>query len=251
MLDGYARRVFTAPLTTGDEVSHDVYTRGEGPVVVLVQELPGIGKEMLRLADLFVEDGFTVVMPHLFGPLGKTSLLGNMVRVFCLRREFHLFARRRTSPIAGWLRALCRDARDRHGVPGVAMIGMCLTGNFAMSLVADEAVLASMASQPAMPFAGPGALHMSDDDVAASRAALDVKGPMLAYRFETDPLSPRAKFKAVDAAFNDGAERVSLRELPGAGHSVLTIHFVNEDGHPTRRAYEEIRDHFAAALRAA
>jgi len=131
------------------------------------------------------------------------------------------------------------------------MIGMCLTGNFAMSLVADEAVLASMASQPAMPFAGPGALHMSDDDVAASRAALDVKGPMLAYRFETDPLSPRAKFKAVDAAFNDGAERVSLRELPGAGHSVLTIHFVNEDGHPTRRAYEEIRDHFAAALRAA
>ena len=59
---------------------------------MIIQELPGIGPETLRLADEFVAAGFTVVLPHLFGPLGKTDLAGNMLRVLCMRREFRLFA---------------------------------------------------------------------------------------------------------------------------------------------------------------
>ena len=50
---------------------HDIYRRGAGAPVVLLQELPGIGQETLLLADELVHAGFEVVMPHLFGPLAK------------------------------------------------------------------------------------------------------------------------------------------------------------------------------------
>ena len=46
----YESRAFTAPLRGGHAVTHDVYSRGEGPPIVLIQELPGIGMETLRLA---------------------------------------------------------------------------------------------------------------------------------------------------------------------------------------------------------
>ena len=50
-----------------------------------------------------------------------------------------------------------------------------------------------------------------------------------------------AKFQAIDRAFNnDGATRVITHTLPGKGHSVLTLDFVDEDGHPTREALNEI-----------
>ena len=94
---------------------------------------------------------FRVVLPHLFGPLGRTSMLGNMVRVMCMRREFKLFEKNGTSPVVDWLRALCNDLCQLHGLRGVGVIGMCLTGNFAISMMADDRVLAGVASQPSMP----------------------------------------------------------------------------------------------------
>ena len=55
-------------------------------------------------------------MPHLFGPLGKTSIGGNLVRVMCLRKEFRLMSSDRSSPIADWIRLLCREVKDQRGV---------------------------------------------------------------------------------------------------------------------------------------
>lgn len=58
-----------------------------------------------------------------------------------------------------------------------------------------------------------------------------------------------AKFQAIDRAFNnDGTTRVATHTLPGKGHSVLTLDFVDEDGHPTREALNEILAYFAAQL---
>ena len=73
---------FTATCVNGTRISHDVYRRGSGAPVVIIQELPGIGPETLRLADAFVERGFEVVLPHLFGPLEKGSIGGNLLRVW-------------------------------------------------------------------------------------------------------------------------------------------------------------------------
>ena len=244
----YEKSSFSAPAASGKDITHDIYRRGSGQPVVLIQELPGVGQQTLYLADQLVNAGLEVVMPHLFGPLGKTSVAGNLLRVFCMRGEFHLFQANRSSPIVDWLKALCRQVRADRGVAGVGVIGMCLTGNFAISLMADDSVLAAVASQPAMPLGKAGALHMSDADIRSVRAGIDACAPMKAYRFERDPACNAAKFAAIDERLNEGGDRVELNVLPGKGHSVLTLDFVDEAGHPTRAALDGILHYFQEQL---
>jgi dienelactone hydrolase len=245
----YTASPFTSDCDNGTRISHDVYQRGEGPPVIIIQELPGIGPETLRLADEFVSRGFSVALPHLFGPLEKISIGGNLVRVFCMRREFSLFAANRSSPIVDWLTALCRELKTKRQVRGVGVIGMCLTGNFALSLMADDSVLAAVGSQPSMPLFKAGALHMSQEQIDGARRGIEQTAPAHAYRFDKDPVCNAAKFHAIDEAFNSGGvERVVTHTLPGRGHSVLTLDFVDEQGHPTRQALDEILDYFSAQL---
>ncbi len=249
MIQGYEKSQFSSDAMGGKPAQFDVYTKGKGPVIVLIQELPGIGMETLRLADKLEAAGFTVIMPHLFGPIGRLSFVGNFVRVFCMRREFSLFAKNRSSPIVNWLKALCQHTREKHGVPGVGVIGMCLTGNFAISLMADDSVLAGVASQPSMPLFSQGALHMSEDEITLASGRLDEHGPMLCYRFEDDMLCTAKKFDALDKAFNKDSERISLRTMPGNKHSVLTVHFVDEEGSPTHEALQDIIGYFGEKLK--
>ncbi len=251
MLDTFQMRSFAAPISGGTVVSHDVYSKGDSDAcIVIIQELPGIGPETLSLANTFVEQGFRVVLPHLFGPLGKISMLGNVARVLCMRREFTLFSKNKSSPIVDWLKALCRDLKDNGGAAGVGVIGMCLTGNFAISLMADDSVLAGVASQPSMPLFDQKTLHMDEVTIAKARDRLDNEGPMMALRFEGDPLCTGAKFAAISAAFNDDKERIKLVELPGKGHSVLTLDLI-KGGEPAQQALNDVLAYFTHKLKAA
>lgn len=247
-INEYEKTRFSAETRQGHVIEHDVYWRGHGAIVVLIQELPGIGQSTLRLADKLVDAGFAVAMPHLFGTIGRTSVGANLLRVFCLRKEFSLFSRNKASPIVDWLKALCGSIRDQKGVPGVGVIGMCLTGNFAISLMADESVLAAVSSQPAMPFSDPAALHMSDAEITEIKANIDRNEPIKAYRFENDWMSKQVKFDALAREFNTDKDRVDMKVLPGNGHSVLTRDFVDNQGHPTYEALEEVLDYFQRVL---
>lgn len=247
MPEGWTSYQMTAE-ARGQSLTREVFTRGSGPAIVLVHELPGLTPEALALGARLDAAGFSVHAPHLFGPVGKTSMLGNTLRVLCLHREFALFAANRTSPVVDWLGALCRHVARDSGAP-VGVIGMCLTGNFAISLIAVEGVAAAVASQPSLPIFDSEALHMSPAELAASRDALDAKGPMLALRFAADPLCRAARFDAIARAFNDDGERIAMQTLPGRGHAVLTAHFVDRAGHPTRAALDRVIAHFDARLR--
>lgn len=248
----YKKANFSAiPSCSSRPIKHDVYTIGEGVPIVLIQELPGIGVETLRLADDLVAAGFQVVLPHLFGPLERTQMLRNLVRVFCMRREFRLFEANRPSPIVDWLKALCRDVKASSGAKGVGVIGMCLTGNFAISLMADDSVLASVASQPSLPLGKQSALHLSPQDTVQIKTRLDDVGPMIAVRFEGDHYCTAEKFKAIDETFNNEAcQRIELQTLPGNAHSVLTRDFVDQAGHPTREALDQVIAYFSKQLKA-
>jgi dienelactone hydrolase len=251
-IDVFDKESFQAKTTTGVDITHDVYSRGEGPAVIIIQELPGIGQETLALADKFVVKGYKVFLPHLFGPIGKTSGLPNFIRVLCMKKEFAIFEKNKASPIVDWLKSLCQYIRKEENVEGVGVIGMCLTGNFAISLMADDSVLAGVASQPALPLRGGNLLHMSEQEISETKIRLQEVGPMKAYRFEVDGMSPPEKFEAIDKTFNSGSSPcVELNTLPGKGHSVLTLHFVDEEGHPTRKALDEIMDYFHSKLRKA
>jgi len=153
LLESFQKRTFEAPLADGTPIAHDVYSKGDSSAcVVIIQELPGIGPETISLANTFVEQGFRVVLPHLFGPLGRIAIATNTVRVFCMRREFTLFTSNRSSPIVDWLKALCRNLRSEQGASAVGVIGMCLTGNFALAMMMEPSLLAPVLSQPSLPF---------------------------------------------------------------------------------------------------
>lgn len=249
-IGAYHKSVFTAPIRSGHQVSHDIYTLGDGDkVVVIIQELPGIGQETLALSDRFVASGYRVIMPHLFGPIGKISIVGNLLRVFCMRREFSVFRKGNSSPIVDWLAALCREVKEQYGVEGVAVIGMCLTGNFAISLMADESVLAAYASQPSLPIRSQGELHLSPEDTTKVKTRLETLGPMHCARFEGDKTCTAAKFDMLDETFNgDGKQRMVFHTVPGKGHSVVTLDFVDEQDHPTLKVLDAVMHYFDERL---
>ncbi len=160
---------FSAPLLTGETATHDVHVSGDGPPILLMQELPGIGPQTLDLVKRLNAAGFRVYLPHFLGPFGRVAMLRNTLRVICVRRELNVFLKGQQSPFAGWLRELARHIHHREGGPGVGVIGMCLTGSFALTLMADEAVIGGVASQPALPIRSKGQLHMNKKDIAAAR----------------------------------------------------------------------------------
>ncbi|MDG2304785.1 MAG: dienelactone hydrolase family protein [Candidatus Binatia bacterium] len=260
MLDGFDSFGFTH-----EGVRRDVYTRGEGPGVVVMHEIPGITPEVARFARRVADDGFTVFVPHLFGkpgqPLSPGYALGQILHC-CISQEFHVLAERASSPITDWLRALCREAHQRCGGPGVGAIGMCMTGNFALSLMVDESVMAPVLSQPSLPFglnaAKRAALHLSDDDLAVVKKRAASGCGVLGLRFTGDKMVPDERFERLRRELGDGFEAVEVDSKPGnahgiaaTAHSVVTTDLVDEEGHPTRAALDRVLALFHDRLRAA
>jgi len=70
----------------------------------------------------------TVFLPSLFGKPGKPVsipyALGEMFAGICIRREFHVWAGKGSSPMVDWLRALARQA-TASARQGRRAVGMC------------------------------------------------------------------------------------------------------------------------------
>jgi dienelactone hydrolase len=249
MLDGFETRPYTALGAT-----RPVHWGGQGPGVLVMHEIPGITPEVATFGRRVADEGFTAVLPHLFGtpgkPLSGTYVLGQMARA-CIAREFLVLAQNGSSPITSWLRALCRQVHGECGGPGVGAIGMCLTGNFALSLMLDEAVMAPVLSQPSLPFpvskGHKRALHLSDDDLAVVKQRAAAGCGVLGLRFTADPMCPPERFESLRRELGDGFEGIEIDSskgnphgIPRIAHSVLTKDLVDEAGHPTRAALERV-----------
>lgn len=229
-----------------------VYVAGTGPAVIVMTEMPGISPEVARFARWVREAGFTVYMPVLFGDPGRpvTSVLravGTMVKG-CISREFHAFRSNSSGPIAQWLRALARLAFSEAGGKGVGAIGMCFTGNFALSMMLEPAMLAPVLAQPSLPLNNAAGLHIAPDELAAVKTRMDKEDlTVLAYRFNGDSFCKAARFAAYQAALGDRFVPTVLDDkdaAPGAimknPHSVVTQHLIDEAGQPTRKAVDDI-----------
>src|SRR5690349_15211860 len=209
-LDDFERREITL-----DGVTKTVYVAGRGPAVIVMAEMPGISPQVARFSRWVREAGFTVYMPSLFGrdgavPLAEEGLA--IMRRACVSAEFRAMAANETSPITLWLRALARVAHEESGGPGVGAIGMCFTGNFALTMMLEPAMLAPVLSQPSLPLNDPAALEIAPEDLAAVRRRLDRDDlTVLAYRFKGDKVCRAERFAAYAAALGD---RFIGRELP-------------------------------------
>jgi dienelactone hydrolase len=247
-----------APFTAAG-VTHEVFSRdpddGPGPGVVLLPEIPGMTPAVMGLANHLVGEGFSVVVPSLFGTPGKELSSGYALRTLakaCITQEFAAFARHAERPIAEYTRALARSLHQRVGGRGVGVIGMCFTGGFALASAVEPAVLAPVGSQPSVPFpisAGHrGDLGMSyrERDIIAARVRTEGLC-LVGLRFSEDAASPGDRFTALEKAFGPGWRAIPLNSKPGnphgigkREHSVLTSADVETPGHPTHEARAEI-----------
>lgn len=202
---------------------HDVYRRGVGPPVILIHEAGGLDHSTLDIGDRLVDEGFRVLAPVIVGtprPNGSGgSAMVNLLKL-CVSREVHVFATGRTSPIAIWLRGLAAAEKGEH--PGVGVIGMCFSGGFAIATAVDHAILAAVASQPALPWPIlPGAkadLGLSPADVTCVRDRFKSgEFGLLAARYQNDRASAKARIERYKAEFGQDV----VMEPFGSGHSVL------------------------------
>ena len=245
-----------------DGDTKQVFRAGSGPGVVVISEIPGITPEVAGFARRVVDLGCTVAMPSLFGSPGRPESLPYVARSMvgaCVSREFHCLARGEASPVTVWLRHLARDLHEECGGPGVGVIGMCLTGGFALAMMVDDTVVAPVLSQPSLPLPlGAKRKH----DLGLSAADLEIvkdrvgRGcSVLGLRFTRDAASPLERFERLREELGEGFIGVEIDSGPGnphgidkRAHSVVTAHLVDEEGHPTREALDRVLDFFRDRL---
>jgi dienelactone hydrolase len=238
---------FTAQRICHLGVERDVYSAGEGPIVLLLHESPNPFPEVFTLGNVLAKEGYQVHIPVFSGkanqPFSRRDAVSNLV-LNCIRREFAVFAAGRSSPLTDWIREFCRDLLREQGQEGIGLIGMCLTGNFALSLLAEPWMLAPVLSQPSLPYGiGPLAkgLHVDQETIDKAKKRDDLK--ILGLRFTHDFLCPRSRFDKLRNTFGTAFQGIEINSgpfnshgIPLTAHSVLTKDFVNEAGHPTHEA---------------
>jgi dienelactone hydrolase len=238
-------------------VTKTVHVGGSGPAVIVMAEMPGISPHVARFARWVRDAGFAVYMPSLFGRDGAVAGAEHGEAVFrrvCMSAEFRAFAAGGSSPVTQWLRALAVFAHGECGGPGVGAIGMCFTGNFALSMMLEPAMLAPVLCQPSLPLDDPGGLEIAAEELDAVRVRLEREDlGVLAYRFAGDRICRAQRFAAYASALG---ERFVGRVLPDSAantdvppffakhvaypHSVVTVHLIDEANQPTIAARDEI-----------
>jgi dienelactone hydrolase len=250
-----------------DGVAKRVHVAGSGPAVIVMAEMPGISPHVARFARWVRDAGFTVYMPSLFGRDGALPSAEEGVAVVqraCVSAEFRALAANQSSPVTQWLMALARHAHRECGGPGVGAIGMCFTGNFALTMMLEPAMLAPVLCQPSLPLNDPTGLEIAPDELEAVRRRLERDDlTVLAYRFEGDKFCRAQRFAAYAGALG---KRFVAHVLPDAAanpdvppffaryvttpHSVVTAHLIDAAGQPTLAARDQILAFFVQRLAA-
>src|SRR6266481_1904246 len=139
-----------------------------------------------------------------------------------------------------------RDAEFTVYMPSLfgrdGAVGMCFTGNFALTMMLEPSMLAPVLSQPSLPLNNPAGIEIAPDEVKAVRERLERDDlTVMAYRFEGDKFCVAQRFAAYKEALGD---RFIGRVLPDSAantdlapfferhvttpHSVVTAHLIDE-----------------------
>lgn len=258
-IDGFTESTFTF-----DGETKAVFRAGSGPAVLVISEIPGITPSVAAFARRVVDIGCTAVMPSLFGTPGREISVPYVAKSMshgCVSKEFATWAANQTSPVTSWCKALARHEHEVCGGPGVGVVGMCLTGNFALAMMVDPVVAAPVLSQPSLPFPLTKKLkadvNLSPEDLATVKARCEAEPDLcvLGLRFTGDPLSPGSRFETLRRELGDSFVGVEIDSSKGnvhgirsKAHSVLTEDLVDTPGHPTRDALDQVLELFRSRL---
>jgi dienelactone hydrolase len=210
---------------------------------------------VLALGNHLVDNGFTVVIPSLYGTPGAPAVRAGALGVIargCVAKEFAAFATNKDRPISHYLRALARDLNAKTPGRGVGVIGQCFSGGFALAAAVDDSVLAPVMSQPSLPMPltprqrADSGVTDAELKIIEKRAA-DEGLCALGLRFSGDPLVPAERFRTLKDRLGDAFEVIELDSAKGnpAGfgrmaHSVLTLEVRETPGNPAYEARKRV-----------
>jgi len=255
-IDEYTRR----DLAFLDRTKPVLLMGATGPAVIVIHEVYGFTPTLARFCRWICDAGFRVYAPVLFGSADTSNpermQLGRVLGL-CVSREFYLFAAGKSSPVVEWLKALARFAHKECGGPGVGVIGMCLTGNFALAMAVEPVVLAPVVAQPGLPSHKPAALDVTASDLAAVRKRIKEEGFVVrGYRFDGDKFCRAPRFDTLRQELGNGFVGRTLPDSAGnptgrkPPHSVFTTELIDAAGQPTRASVDEVIAFFRERLRA-
>jgi dienelactone hydrolase len=188
--------------SSGIDLPWPVYAAGSGPPVVVMHELFGLTPEVLEFADRVRGAGFTVYLPVFAGPIPSDTGLRRKAAALrcCISREINLFATK-TSAVVTPVRALANAVADPH----VGVVGMCMSGGFAIAAATASSVRAAVAAEPSLPVVTPFTrgcatqfgLSPNDEHAVQVRVAAD-DVELYITRFSQDRMSPSARLDAIN-----------------------------------------------------
>jgi len=216
-----------------------VYVIGpvDAPPVILLHELPGLRDGDI---DLGVRLGrtFRVWVPLLFGVpnQGNTGTSPGKEQA-CDSGLFECHSTRASHPILDDLRTLVKrvcTAKD------CAIIGMCLTGSFPLSLIHDGRVVALVLAQPSLPFPRwwkPFTFFRRGIDIsetqtaAAMKVASEKQASVFMIPFHGDPLSSHRSFRELQQRIRP-TTNISLTCQEEHGHFLDHSSLIHDKDHP-------------------
>ncbi len=228
-----------AEFTDDEHNTWTYYRTGNGPPVMVLHGVAGLTPEDVGFGVRLGKRGFTVYMPVLLGtpnhPGGGLYGAAQYLHV-CISREFAAFAQHRSSPITATLRALGRQLFAHHGGRGIGVIGLCLTGNFALAMMCDPHLVAPVLAEPALPFGltpqAHASLHIDEKELACVKRRAAEGVTYLGFRFKDDTTSPVERFNALQDMLGlatpekhdpeHAFERHDLDHVEAGAHSVFT-----------------------------
>jgi dienelactone hydrolase len=221
----------------------EVYTTGDGPSVLILHEVTGADPAVFAFAERVARRGFAVFVPVLFGTANHReddiSAAAQVARI-CVTREFACFETHQSSAVVVWVRqlgtAVYQAASGRNAsTRGIGVVGLCLTGNFALAMAADIHLLAPVVCEPALPFAilAPSdvraSLGLSEKELDALRSRLHSGMDVAAFRFADDPIVPDERMSTLKQLLRSTPAtlygNVNIKPTCPNAHAVFTDHF--------------------------
>lgn len=209
-------------------IQKTIYRSKHGTMPLLIlHELPGMSPSFLHYCRDMIGKDFRVYAPLLFkSPNEKMSQIQQ--RLFCISREFkQLFTLRSVdedgAPFASWLLALVSEVSKQNPEKKIGVVGMCLTGSFAIAAIVHPSVNAAISCQPSYPFFRNietlGLSKTQRQEVADRASSLSIpcaKG----YRYKGDRICRASHMRALKSVLGSSFE--CFPELAGSQHSTLT-----------------------------
>ena len=227
-----------------------IVSSNAGPPVVILHEAFGITATLIAFAEMIRAGGFRIYMPVLFGSAepkkGKLGKAKGLIEFGCVVQQFRILASNESGPWAEWLRALVDWACTDSGHQRAGAIGLCLTGNFALSMAVNDKVMAPVMGEPSLPVAGDG-LHLTPAELATLKhrvgEGLEIRG----YRYATDTKCKAGLFLKLEKELGPGFKGTSLPAKDKL-HSVFTEDLRQANGELRHDKVREVIDFLQSRL---